>query len=153
MIVITMISGCASLVEETTPAEESIPPWVMNLPTSNEYFYAVGIAGPTYFYEDGVVQAADAARVELAKAISSHVQEVTLIVETNMGINMADETHVLQALSSNTNLVIEHSEIVATWVDSRGVHPGGKSGVTYVLARIPKVIRLIETETVEPNGK
>lgn len=141
---ILLVSGCSAPGGNPVPDANSVPAWVNNLPQSDNYLHAVGMAGPTYFYEDGVVRAADAARLELAKALSAHVEEITLIVETAGDTWVADETYILQALSSSTDMVMKHSEIVSSWVDRRGVIPGGQPGITYVLARSPKVFQITD---------
>ena len=145
VFLLTLLIGCASTASEQLEAVDNIPPWVLNLPESDIYFHGVGISGPAYYQEDGLVQAADKARVELAKTVSSHIKDVTLIIETNEGLMIAEEAWVLNMITASTDLILEHSEIVAAWRDKAGIGPTGIKGTHYALARMPKVLKIKET--------
>lgn len=114
----------------------------MKLPNEKGYVYALGVVGRTYYYEDGIVRAADVARVELAKALASHIQDFVLIVETESGLQTVDEAYIVQVLTSATDIVMEHGEIVAYWVDRQSLVPNGEEGATYALGRLAREIRI-----------
>lgn len=142
LLLLFLLTGCVGSRTPPTPEVEKMPVWITRLPESNLYFYSVGISGPVFFKEDGVVRAGDNARVELGKTIASHIKDFTLVLESSNGEVIAREEWVLEILTASTDLVVENSEIVTAWVDTHGIGLSSVPGTTYALARMPKVLKI-----------
>lgn len=112
----------------------SVPQWVMDTPRASGSVYAVGIVGKTYFPEDGRLSAADEARKELARSVSSRVASVLLHVEETRGTTFLAEAGVVSATSLATDVVLSKSQIQDYWTDVGGLF--GQPGSTYALAVI-----------------
>jgi hypothetical protein len=110
------------------------PAWVNDLPQDKNALYATGISGPTFYSDDAVKYAGDNARVELGRAISSHITSAFLSVETNDGTTV-DTASTIDATHDYSDTVVENSEIVATWIDRSGSY-SGTQGTAYALAKI-----------------
>ena len=79
LLLAVLMTACTSSQRNTQGG--AIPPWVMRLPEAKGKLYAMGISGPTYYLEDGKTNAAENARKELAKSLSTHVQELSLMMQ------------------------------------------------------------------------
>lgn len=114
----------------------SIPTWVERTPSARGKLYAVGMVGRTYFPEDGRRNAAEEARKELARTLSSRVESLLLQIERSRGSGFLAEAEIVSATTGATELVVDASQILEYWVDSRGLILGGQQGATYALAII-----------------
>lgn len=115
-----------------TPA----PAWVTNPPDAADALYAVGVAGPTFYPEDGARYAAENGRAELGRTISSTVTSA-LFVETTSGGSYVDTASATQMTHDFSEAIVENAQVVATWVDRSGGF-SGQSGTTYALVKIDK---------------
>lgn len=115
-----------------TPA----PAWVNNPPEANDAVYAVGVSGPTFYPEDSAKYAAQNARAELGRTISSTVTSALLAVASSDG-TYVDTASASQATHEYSEALVEDAVIVATWVDRSGSY-SGVSGTTYALVKIDK---------------
>jgi hypothetical protein len=100
----------------------AIPAWVDAVPESSRgKLVAVGYSQASFWPQDAIDAAADAARGKLALALASRVEVV--------GIDSATETANGGATISKeaTDVVMQNSRIEATWVDENGERsdPGG----------------------------
>jgi len=116
---------------------KNVPKWVYKTPTSPNKLYAVGMVGPTYFKEDAREYAADDARNELAKSISSKVESIILLIEKESNVYV-DEAYRVNATSWSTDIVLTGSTILSYWYDVQGIGPNRVKNSTYALAVIPK---------------
>jgi len=139
--VLIIVSSCG-VGERSKKNNVLIPEWVIRTPTESGRIYAVGISGPTYFPEDGKINAADQARKELAKSLGGKIQSVLLVI-TEKGKTTADEAAVISATSWATEIVLENSQILEIWIDQEGVIDGSSPGTTYALG-------MVQTKDVAP---
>jgi len=97
--------------------------------------YAVGISGPTYFVEDAKIYAAENARRELAKALSTQVQALSLSLRREHTFKEA-EVSMLTVSSWVTDVVVLNSQIVELWLDLKAEVPNSQPSSVYALAVI-----------------
>jgi len=117
----------------TSRTHRNVPTWIDKLPYEKGKLYAVGICGPTYFRDDGLVRAADNARKELAKSLGGRIQSVVLTKQSARA-GQLDEAFLFSATSWSMDIVMTCSQIVTSWVDDQGEFSGGQRGYTYALA-------------------
>lgn len=134
LLSVLAIWGCGSTAVVRAPS--SVPDWVERTPIEPGRLYAVGMVGRTLFSEDGRRNAADAARKELARSLSSRIESVLLHIERTRRPGFLGEAGIVSATSWATDLVVNGSQIREYWVDSKGLVPEGESGATYALAVI-----------------
>ncbi len=91
----------------------------------------MGAVDKTYFVQDGVAAAGEAARAELAKTVEVRVSSVMVDYQSTRGgfVRASDVVEVISAVSEG---VLHGAEIRSTWFDPRGVHL--TPGMTYALA-------------------
>jgi hypothetical protein len=53
-----------------------------------------------------------------------------------------NEIQIIEVLTSATDIVLEHAEVLAYWVDRNGLLPGGGQGATYALGRLKKELHI-----------
>lgn len=124
----------AQRYEFKVESPDSVPRWLNHLPGEESFIYAIGVVGRTYYYEDGIVKAADAARKELAKSLAGHVEDFVFVLETTKGLETAKEVYTVQATTWATDIVMKEAEVIAFWVDGNGLV--GEKGATYALGRL-----------------
>lgn len=64
------------------------------------------------------------------------MKNFVFVLETESGLETAEEVYIVEATTSATEIVLEQAEIVAFWVDRKGLVPGGKKGATYARGRL-----------------
>ena len=116
-------SGCGS-----TP--EPAPGWLDSIPQDGDYYYAVGISGPTPRISNAWDQAIKRARAELGRMIVSHVRSDDISVTTSSGQYVKDIISILSDAELN------YTEVIERWVDRSGVY--GPRNHFYVLIRMEK---------------
>lgn len=116
-------SGCGS-----TP--EPAPGWLDSIPQDKNYYYAVGISGPTPRISNAWDQAIKRARAELGRMIVSHVRSDDISVTTSSG------QYVKEIVSILSDAELNYTEVIERWVDRSGVY--GPRNHFYVLIRIEK---------------
>lgn len=114
---------------------KDIPQWVMRYPTDDtgQWVYAVGYAGPGFYFKDTVENAKNAARIELAKAIRVEIKEEMFDVMVNENRMVGTKDYIVSVSKSVVDTVLKNSEIVEIWHDKYGIV--GEKGSVYVLAR------------------
>lgn len=137
-IALMILTGCAHLPpsgKAAADSADSAPDWLLKLPREGGSVYAVGIAGPTFYPDDGVRNAGDNGRVELAHVISSKITAATLTVNTTRG-SYSDTASVVDATHDYTDTIVQFAEVVSTWIDQSGTHSSGQRGTAYALVRL-----------------
>ncbi len=119
--------GCITTPE---PEKESAPQWVNSAPLDENYFYAVGISGPTRNIKDAWNQAIMRARAELGKIIITHITSHDLLISTTRGEYSAQ---LIEALSDTE---LNFTEVIERWYDRNGIY--GLPDFYYVLVRLEK---------------
>lgn len=131
VIVILCISlitaGCLTTPE---PEKKSAPQWVNSVTLDENFFYAVGISGPTRNIKDAWNQAIMRARAELGKTIIVHITSHDLIISTTDGEYSAQ---LIEALSDTE---LNFTEVIERWYDRDGIY--GLPNFYYVLVRMEK---------------
>lgn len=107
------------------------PDWVLRTPRSPGNICAVGTVDPTFFRQDGVRHAAEAARNELARTIEVKVTSVMYDEQSTSG-SYVDEAFVQQVVGTMSDVVLAGAQIVETWYDELG--SVSRRGMTYALA-------------------
>lgn len=130
------LAGCASapppapvLVEQGSQQPRGArpaPDWVMRTPRMPGNVCAVGAVDPTFFRQDGIKSAAEAARNELARTVQVKINSVFLDVAEN------DGNWVRQVVDSTTEVVLSGAEILEYWHDEEGTVQ--RRGMTWALA-------------------
>jgi len=120
-------AGCLTTPE---PEKKSAPEWVNSIPHDENYFYAVGISGPTRNIKDAWNQAIMRARAELGKTIITHITSHDLIISTTRGEYSAQ---LIEALSDTE---LNFTEVIERWYDRNGIY--GLPDFYYVLVRLEK---------------
>ncbi len=110
------LAGCASSAPAKKPAAASAPApgWVKDPPQVNGRVYAIGMSGPTYWPQDALNHAQEDARGKLAIALGAQMEVLTKRAETEK-----DSTH-LDLIKAATDMVVQNSQIEATWTDGKG---------------------------------
>jgi len=124
-----IVSGCVT-TPEPEKKSEIIPEWVNSIPGDEEYFYAMGISGPTRNIKDAWNQAIMRARAELGKTIVTHITSRDLIISTTRGEYSAQ---LIEALSDTE---LNFTEVTERWFDRNGSY--GLPNYYYVLVRMEK---------------
>jgi hypothetical protein len=130
ILLLWFMSGCSGVDDLDVP-----PEWVFRLPSESGKIFAVGLSGPTYFVEDGLKYACDDARKELAKSVSSQIQNMIIVVEESNS-SSTEEASVLLVNSAITDIVLKNSQIMAVWIDKKGYGPGSSKNYVYALGRM-----------------
>ncbi|HAL57379.1 MAG TPA: hypothetical protein DCP63_13160 [Bacteroidetes bacterium] len=133
LLLAVLMTACTSSQRNTQGG--AIPPWVMRLPEAKGKLYAMGISGPTYYLEDGKTNAAENARKELAKSLSTHVQELSLMMQREEE-KREGEVSLLTVSSWATDIVVTNSQILEVWVDEKALMPESLPRTIYALAVI-----------------
>ena len=133
LVFLSTVVGCISVHRSVKPGE--VPEWINRLPQTKGKLYAVGISGPTYFIEDGKMNAAENARKELAKALSVRVQALSLTLQQNKD-KRENEISSVTVSSWATDVVVLHSQILELWIDEEAKVPNSQPGTVYALAVI-----------------
>lgn len=107
------------------------PEWVLRIPKSHGNICAVGTVDPTFFRQDGVRHAAEAARNELARTIEVKVTSVMYDEQSTRG-SYVDEAFVQQVVGTMSDVVLAGAQILETWYDELG--SVSRRGMTYALA-------------------
>ena len=107
------------------------PDWVLRTPRPSGSICAVGTVDPTFFRQDGVRFAADAARNELARTIEVKVTSVMYDEQTIRGSHV-DEAFVQQVVGTMSDVVLSGAQVVESWHDELG--SVSRRGMTYALA-------------------
>jgi hypothetical protein len=106
----------------------------MRTPHQSGTLCAVGTVDPTFFRQDGVRFAAEAARNELARTIEVKVTSVMYDEQTMRG-TYVDEAFVQQVVGTMSDVVLSGAQVMETWYDELGAI--SKRGMTYALACMP----------------
>jgi hypothetical protein len=112
------------------------PGWLDRLPTSPSKLYAAGYSGPTFRKEDALQYAGDAAVVNLATSLRSHVQAYNLIIATGTGQTTDEFANTADPEQEFLELVRKKAKIEQVWVDAEGARPGDPPGSVWALATI-----------------
>jgi hypothetical protein len=112
------------------------PGWLDRLPSSPARLYAAGYCGPTFRPEDALQYAGDAAVVNLAASLRSHVQAYNLVVATGTGQSIDDFARLADPEAEFLELVRKKAKIEQVWVDADGTRPGDPPGSVWALASI-----------------
>ncbi len=107
-------------------AGKDAPEWVLRTPRMQGNVCAVGAVDPTFFRDDGIVRAKEAARAELARTVQVKINSVFLDVAEN------DGSWVRQVIDSTSEVVLSGAEILEVWYDEAGSVQ--RRGMTWALA-------------------
>jgi hypothetical protein len=117
------------------PSEDRpAPEWVMKTPRMKGNICAVGVVDPTFFRQDGVTHAGEAARNELARTVQVKISAAMIDVETSRGASV-QESFVQEVVGSISDVVLSGAQVMEVWYDARGAV--SRQGMTYALACMP----------------
>lgn len=130
------VTACASApppraAPPPPPVAVEVPGWITEMPKRKGEICATGAVDPTFYRQDGRVNAAEAARNELARSIQVHISSVMYDTETSRGGSVRQYI-VSEVVSAVNEGVLAGAEIIAYWYDSTGAVSG--KGMTYALA-------------------
>lgn len=136
LLMLAVGSACASNPKNPAAHGDNSPPaWLQTLPREKNAIYAIGSAGPTFFPQDSLRYAKEDAWAQLAHTVATQVTSITVTVSSESGSNWTDTASVVEATSGLAEAVVEFGEIIATWVDRRGIF-SGSPGSSYALVRL-----------------
>jgi len=92
---------------------------------------AVGAVDPTFFRQDGRVNAGESARAELARTIQVKVTAVMYDEQTTHG-QWVDQAIVQEVIGSVSEVVLSGAQVMEVWYDDHGAV--SRRGMTYALA-------------------
>lgn len=130
-----VFAACASapppqpqLVPEgsTKKAGRDAPDWVLRTPRMPGNVCAVGAVDPTFFRDQGIENAKEAARAELARTVQVKINSMFLDVAEN------DGSWVRQVIDSTSEVVLSGAEVLEVWYDETGSVQ--RRGMTWALA-------------------
>lgn len=107
-------------------AGKDAPEWVLRTPRMQGNVCAVGAVDPTFFRDDGIERAKEAARAELARTVQVKINSVFLDVAEN------DGSWVRQVIDSTSEVVLSGAEVLEVWYDETGSVQ--RRGMTWALA-------------------
>lgn len=107
-------------------AGKDAPEWVLRTPRMQGNVCAVGAVDPTFFRDDGIERAKEAARAELARTVQVKINSVFLDVSEN------DGSWVRQVIDSTSEVVLSGAEVLEVWYDETGSVQ--RRGMTWALA-------------------
>lgn len=113
------------------PMATEIPGWITEMPRRPGQICATGAVDPTYYRQDGRVNAAEAARNELARSIQVHISSVMYDSDTQRG-GAVRQYIVSEVVTAVNEGVLSGAEIVSYWFDATGAV--SRKGMTYALA-------------------
>lgn len=116
------------------PAGRAAPEWVMRTPKMKGNICAVGAVEPTFYRQDGIVSAGEAARAELARSVQVKITSVMYQEESSSG-GYVDQAFVSEVVGSISDVVLAGSQVMESWYDESG--SVSKKGMTYALACMP----------------
>ncbi|CAN0520391.1 unnamed protein product, partial [Laminaria digitata] len=107
------------------------PDWVFEIPSKPGHVCATGAVDPTFYRQDGRVNAAEAARNELARSIQVHISSIMYDTSTTRGGSVRQ--HIVSEVVTAVNEgVLSGAEIIGYWYDARG--SVSRVGMTYAYA-------------------
>jgi hypothetical protein len=130
------VGGCASRrgpppPPPPPPAPVEVPDWVLQIPKMAGKVCATGAVDPTFYRQDGRVNAAEAARNELARSIQVHINSIMYDTETSRGGHV--QSYIVSEVVTAVNEgVLSGAEILSYWFDASGAV--SRQGMTYALA-------------------
>jgi len=131
-----LVASCAG---PTTPPPsapaapaEVVPTWVRRTPAPDGEVCAVGAVDRTFYAQDALRRAGDAARGELAKTVEVRVKSVMYDYRSSRGSGGGVTTDIVEVVESVSEGVLHGAEVRATWQDDAGRHLA--AGMTYALA-------------------
>jgi len=130
IIILSLSLITAGCVYTPEPEKKSAPRWLNTIPHDENYFYAVGVSGPTRNIKDAWNQAIMRARAELGKTIITHITSHDLLISTTNGEYSAQ---LIEALSDTE---LNFTEVIERWYDRNGIY--GIPDFYYVLVRLEK---------------
>lgn len=92
---------------------------------------AVGAVDRTFYRQDGITNASEAARNELARSVQVTINSVMYDIETQRGSSVR-QYMVSEVVAAVQDGVVNGAEIRSTWFDHNGQLAG--AGMTYALA-------------------
>lgn len=137
VLALLALQGCASkpppppAPPPPPPPVLEIPGWVFENPKPSGQICATGAVDPTFYRQDGRVNAAEAARNELARSIQVHISSVMYDSATNRGGSVRQYI-VSEVVTAVNEGVLSGAEIVSYWYDETGAV--SRKGMTYALA-------------------
>lgn len=138
-----VVAACAStptpgVATEAPPKAagggRAAPDWVMRTPKMKGNICAVGACDPTFFRQDGLLAAGDAARAELARSVQVKITSVMYQEESTRGAYV-DQAFVSEVVGSISDVVLSGATVMETWFDEGG--SVSRKGMTYALACMP----------------
>ncbi|MCB9645307.1 MAG: LPP20 family lipoprotein [Deltaproteobacteria bacterium] len=108
-----------------------VPDWVYQIPKMAGKVCATGAVDPTFYRQDGRVNAAEAARNELARSIQVHISSIMYDTETSRGGSVQNYI-VSEVVTAVNEGVLAGAEILSYWFDGTGAV--SRTGMTYALA-------------------
>ncbi|MDD5223951.1 MAG: hypothetical protein PHE84_08160 [bacterium] len=132
--------GCAGNKSFGKSDPAAPPAWVLKLPQEKGYAFARGSCGRTSDPKDAEENAADDARVQLAKTIKVEVSSLLVDFENSNGSAFGGSRFIhdysVRVDREALELSLAGSQIISVWLDKKG--RAGTSGTTYALARLSK---------------
>ncbi len=109
----------------------AVPEWVKRTPTASGKVCAQGAVDPTFYRQDGRVNAAEAARNELARSIQVHINSIMYDSDSSSGGSVRQYI-VSEVTTAVQDGVVAGAEILEYWFDEHGAV--SRRGMTYALA-------------------
>jgi hypothetical protein len=136
MMLLACSSGGTPAPHASAPPAPSrpAPGWVLKTPRMKGNVCAVGAVDPTFFRDDGLVHAGEAARNELARTVQVKISSVLLDEQTNSGSHI-DEQFQQEVIGSISDVVLAGAQVMESWYDDAG--SVSRRGMTYALACMP----------------
>ena len=122
------------MVNSNSHSRGDAPDWVMRTPSLKGNICAVGAVDPTFFRDDGRVNAGKAARGELARTVQVQITSVMYDEQTTRG-GWVDQATVEQVVGSISDVVLAGAQVKEVWYDETG--RVSRQGMTYALACMP----------------
>ena len=142
VVIAWAICGCGGSTPETVTvrgpqsspssiSKGAAPEWVLKLPRKKGRICAIGAVDPTFFQQDGLKNAAEAARTELARAVQVKISSVMYDYQDEMG-SYVEQSSVQEVVGSISDVVLSGAEVEESWFDELGSVQ--RKGMTYALA-------------------
>ncbi len=156
ILVALILTACSTTANRKQA--EAMPGWLEKLPQKEGTLCAVGMSGPTYFTTDAKRLAAENARKELARTLSTEINSIIIDVRTERG-GYIKEAGTARVSSYVTDVIMRGARIMAYWLDREGMALNGRKGLTYALACIEidlmhsEIALPVEDETIKERLK
>ena len=135
LFVLAACVGTSGPVMQDPPGDPP-PRWLDELPVSKEELCAVGVSGPSYYWEDALANSKALALTELARGLEVKIKSHMRIRQSGDSVGRSELT-LTEVSDFTTEQVVTLAQVRAQWRNPGGYPTRGEKNTVYTLACMP----------------